>query len=229
MIGEFPAAAIEIVRHPRARRARLSVDPVSGAVRLTLPRRAAIGPSLRWASEQHAWIDAQRSRLPAPRPFVPGAVVPFGDAALVTRWQLAWPRRIERCGDELRCGGPIEGVSGRVAAWLKRQALATLADETQYYALRAGVSVERVGLGDPRGRWGSCSAQGVIRYSWRLILAPEAVRRATVAHEVAHRVHMNHSPAFHALVAALLGEDPAPARAWLRANGAALHGVGRCS
>lgn len=224
-----PLAAIEIVRHPRARRARLRVDPVSGAVRLTIPKRAAVGPSLRWASEQHVWIERQQARLPPPRPLVPGAIVPFGDVSLTILWQQDWPRRVERTGDTLRCGGPIEGISGRVVTWLKRQALATLAEDTEHYAARAGVTVERVRLGDPRARWGSCSANGAIRYSWRLILAPESVRRATVAHEVAHRVHMNHSPAFHALVAALLGEDPAPARAWLRANGAALHGVGRGS
>jgi predicted metal-dependent hydrolase len=86
--------------------------------------------------------------------------------------------------------------------------------------------VARVGVGDPLSRWGSCSSSGGIRYSWRLILAPDWVRRATVAHEVAHRVHMNHSPAFHALVADLLGADPKPARSWLRSNGPLLHRIG---
>ncbi|WP_294296983.1 M48 family metallopeptidase, partial [uncultured Sphingomonas sp.] len=92
---------------------------------------------------------------------------------------------------------------------------------------KAGVTVSAVGVGDTRSRWGSCASTGAIRYSWRLILAPPAVRRATVAHEVAHRVHMNHSPAFHALVADLYGRDPTPERRWLKTNGAALHWFGR--
>jgi hypothetical protein len=46
---------------------------------------------------------------------------------------------------------------------------------------------------------------------------------------VAHRVHMNHGSAFHALVKDILGEDPAPARQWLRTNGSALHWFGRSS
>ena len=58
-------------------------------------------------------------------------------------------------------------------------------------------------------------------------MAPDFVRRATVAHEVAHLVHMNHGPDFHALVEALLGTDPAPARRWLRREGAALHRIGQ--
>jgi predicted metal-dependent hydrolase len=84
-----------------------------------------------------------------------------------------------------------------------------------------------VSIGDPKGRWGSCASSGAIRYSWRLILTPGFVRRATVAHEVAHRVHMNHGARFHALVRQLYGEDPTPARAWLRRHGAQLHWYGR--
>jgi predicted metal-dependent hydrolase len=130
-------------------------------------------------------------------------------------------------GGRLVCGGPAEGLARRITAWLRREALALLAEETALYATRAGVAVERVTIGDPKGRWGSCSSRGAIRYSWRLILAPDPVRRATVAHEVAHRLHMDHSPAFHAAAERILGEDPAPARAWLRTHGAALHWVGR--
>jgi predicted metal-dependent hydrolase len=99
--------------------------------------------------------------------------------------------------------------------------------ETRAFAERAGVAVSRVSVGDPISRWGSCSARGSIRYSWRLILTPDWVRRATVAHELAHRVHMNHGPAFHALVAELLEEDPTPARQWLRRHGASLQRFGR--
>lgn len=110
--------------------------------------------------------------------------------------------------------------------WLKAHARDLLGRETAEFAAKAGVAVARVGIGDPVSRWGSCSAGGAIRYSWRLILAPDFVRRATVAHEVAHRVHLNHGPAFHALVEELLGADPRPARAWLKREGAALHRIG---
>jgi predicted metal-dependent hydrolase len=110
---------------------------------------------------------------------------------------------------------------------LRAEALKLLSAETAEFAARAGVRVARVSIGDPRARWGSCASSGAIRYSWRLAMAPGFVRRATVAHEVAHRVHMHHGPDFHALVAQLLGADPAAARAWLRAHGSALHWVGR--
>jgi hypothetical protein len=133
---------------------------------------------------------------------------------------------VVRDGERLLVGGPAEAVAGRVLRWLRQEARAMLAADTEHYARTAGVTVSRVGVGDPVSRWGSCSSSGAIRYSWRLIMAPDFVRRATVAHEVAHRVHMDHSPRFHALVQELFGEDPRPARLWLRQNGAALHRIG---
>ncbi|MGJ3648306.1 M48 family metallopeptidase [Sphingomonas sp. GlSt437] len=203
------------------------MNPASGELRLTVPPRVSKAEALRWAEGQRGWMAAQQRRLPQARPFVEGAMVPLGDEEIVIDWRADAPRRVAREGNRLVVGGPRESVARRVSTWLKAEALRVLSDETGFYAARAGVPVSMVSVGDPRGRWGSCASDGAIRYSWRLILAPAWVRRATVAHEVAHRVHMNHGPAFHALVAELYGSDPTPARAWLKRHGAALHWFGR--
>jgi predicted metal-dependent hydrolase len=221
------SAGIEIVRNARARRIRLSVDPTSGAARLTLPKRAALKSALKWAEQQAEWLAVQRARLPEARPFEPGAMVPFRGATLTIDWRPDRSRRVVLEGDRLLVGGPIEALPRRVETWLRRAALDLLSEETAFFAARAGVTVARVTIGDPRGRWGSCTGEGAIRYGWRLILAPDFVRRATVAHEVAHRLHMHHGPEFHAAVVMILGDDPAPARAWLKQHGAALHWMGR--
>lgn len=221
------AAEIDIVRNPRARRMKLAFDPASGRVRLVLPRRAAIGPALAWAEEHRGWIAEQCAKLPPARPFVSGATVPFAGEDKRLDWRETAPRTPRVEGDRIVAGGPIDGLDQRVLRWLKREAARLLAAETHEYAVKAGVTIARVGVGDTRSRWGSCSSSGAIRYSWRLILAPAWVRRATVAHEVAHRIHMDHSPAFHALVARLYEADPTPARRWLKANGAGLHWYGR--
>ena len=217
----------EIVRHPTARRIRLSLDPASGVARLVVPKRAALKPALAWAQGKADWIAQQRARLPQPRPYVPGLVLTVADEPLTIDWQAGSRRRVEIVGATLSLSGPPETLPRRVETWLRRQALDRLSADTAEYAASAGVTVTKVAIGDTRGRWGSCAHDGVIRYSWRLILAPGWVRRATVAHEVAHRVHMNHGAAFHALVERLYGRDPTPARAWLRAHGAALHWIGR--
>lgn len=222
-------AAFDVVRHPTARRARLAFDPATGCARLVIPKRAALKPALAWAEGQRDWIAAQRASLPPAVPFATGTVLTVADTALTIDWRDGGRRAVERVGDRLVTGGPIDTLPRRIETWLKRTALALLTEETAQYASKAGVTVAQVAVGDPRGRWGSCAADGAIRYSWRLILAPGWVRRATVAHEVAHRVHMNHGPDFHALVAALYDRDPTPARAWLRAHGASLHWIGRSS
>ncbi len=84
----------------------------------------------------------------------------------------------------------------------------------------------KVSIVDTRSRWGSCSPHNrSIRYSWRVIMAPPAVADYLAAHEVAHLVHADHSPAYWAVVARLVG-DHRPHRRWLRDHGAALHAVG---
>ena len=105
---------VEIVRNARARRAKLSVDPASGRVRLTLPARAPVKSALLWAEGQQAWIAAQQARLPRPRPFVPGGTFPLGDSQLTIEWREDASRRIARDGDALRCGGPRDGLARRI-------------------------------------------------------------------------------------------------------------------
>ena len=130
-------------------------------------------------------------------------------------------------GDRLECGGPRDGFGRRIEAWLKRRARELLSADTAEVARFAGVCVRSVGIGDASSRWGSCSALGAIRYNWRLVLAPPEVRRWVVAHEVAHRVHMNHGTAFKSLEASLFDGDVDKARSTLRLIGPRLKRVGR--
>jgi predicted metal-dependent hydrolase len=217
---------LTVRRAAAARSMRLSVDPRDGTVRLSLPARAALRPAFAWAEEKRGWIEAALAALPAPRPIVPGATIPFEGRDVRIDWRADAPRAVVLEGDTIRLGGPAESIAPRVLRWLRAQAAARLVAETQAFAAQAGVTVGRIGIGDPRSRWGSCAASGDIRYSWRLILAPPHVREATVAHEVAHRLHMDHSPAFHAAVSRLLGRDPRLERQWLRTHGAALYWLG---
>ncbi|USI74252.1 M48 family metallopeptidase [Sphingomonas morindae] len=217
---------LEIRRVATARGLRLTVDPRDGAVRLSMPPRHSEAKARAWAESKRGWIEAALARLPVPAPIRPGGRLPFRGAALTLDWQPDAARRPLLEGQRLRVGGPLPGFARRVLDWARREALAQLEAETRALAAEAGVTVGRVAIGDPRGRWGSCSASGDIRYSWRLILAPPFVLSATVAHEVAHRLHMDHSPAFKAAERRLAG-DPGPARAWLRAHGASLHWIGR--
>ena len=211
---------------PTARAIRLRVDRRTGEVVLTIPKRASRRQALAWAEGHRDWIEARLAEVAPAIALVPGASVPLYDRPHRIDWLAGRPRTPKLEEGRISVGGPLEGLEARLLRWLRRHALDVLAAETAEYAAKAGVKITRVGVGDPLSRWGSCSAAGGIRYSWRLILAPDWVRRATVAHEVAHRVHMNHGPDFHRLVERLLGADPKPARLWLRRHGPILHRLG---
>jgi len=214
---------VRLVHHARARRYRLVFDAARAELRLTLPRRGSRDKALQWAAGQQEWLRAQLGKAAVPVVVGPGAHIPLFGIERRIDWHPACSRAVRIEGDALRLGGPAETVGRRIERWLKAQALERLDRESRAIALMAGLNVGRVGVGDPRSRWGSCTAGGDLRYSWRLIMAPDHVRRATVAHEVAHLRHMDHGPAFHALVDDLHDGDVAAARAWLRAEGRGLH------
>lgn len=218
---------LQVRRSANAVRMRLSVDPRDGSVRLTLPRRAGLRQALAWVEERRAWVEAELARLEPPRSLGPGQLFLLEGAPCRIDWQADRSRAIRREPGRVLLGGPAEMVEARLLRWLRAEALAVLDQETRAVAAQEGISIARVSVGDPRARWGSCSSDGDIRYSWRLILMPPEVRHAIVAHEVAHRLHMDHSPDFHAAVARLHGGDPGHARRWLRAHGKEIHWLGR--
>ena len=209
----------------RARRLRLRVDRRSGGLMLTMPAGMSRRRALAWAGGHEAWARQALAALPASMRLEPGAELPLYGRPHRVAWSPDRPRRVAMEDDRILCGGPAAGLEGRLSRWLKAEALVLLTIETREIAAALPAKLGRVGIGDPRSRWGSCSSRGDIRYSWRLILAPDFVRRATVAHEVAHLVYMNHGPEFHALAARLFGSDPKPAREWLRRHGAELHRI----
>ena len=222
---QLGGAPLNLKLNRRARRLRLRVDPRTRSLTLTVPPGVSRRRALEWAAGHAGWAAESIGAIADTVPLAPGGTVPLLGEPHRIEW-IGGSRRVVRAEGRLLVGGPAEGLQGRLLRWLHSEALGLLTSETQEFAAKAGVSIASVGVGDPRSRWGSCAVNGRIRYSWRLIMAPDFVRRATVAHEVAHRVHMDHSRRFHALVRELLGADPAPARAWLRREGGALHRIG---
>lgn len=210
-----------------ARRLRLRLDDKRGVLKLTGPLRMNRKLALQWAAEQRLWVERQVAAMPPAEPFEPGARIPVEGVDIELAWDEAAPRRPRLEAGRLTCGGPREGFERRIERFLKQLALATLAGETAALAHRAGLPPPPVAVGDAGTRWGSCTASGRIRYSWRLILAPPAARRYVVAHEVAHLRHMDHGPGFKAFERELFGGEPRPARLLLRSVGPRLRRVGR--
>lgn len=211
---------------PRARRVGLRIDVAGRKVELVLPRGVAASTGLRFLAAKRGWIAARLEALPQRVPFVEGAILPL----------LGVPHQV--CREFDPAAPPVRIIDGEI--WVRSDPLhlarrvrdhlvavaeAEISPRAHRLAARIGREVARVSVRDTRSRWGSCSGQGNLSFSWRLIFAPEPVLEYVVAHEVAHLAEMNHGPRFWRLVESLTPNTAAP-RAWLKRHRNQLLGYG---
>lgn len=213
-----------VVRRLRqARRFTLRLAPDGSEVRLSIPVAARSAEALAFARGQCDWLAAQLARVPESRPPGPGDSLRYRGTDLQIAHVPGTPRRPRLTGDRLELGGPLESLPRRVRTWLESEARRLLAEDLADYCASAAMAPAPLSLSNARRRWGSCSARGAVRINWRLVMGPDAVRRSVVAHEVAHLVHFDHGPAFHALLGELYEGDLAAADRWLKREGRSLY------
>lgn len=217
-----PPVEITLRRSARAQRFSLRVSRVDGKVTLSLPLRAREAEAMAFLRAQEGWLRSALARLPAAAGIGFGADLPYEGRLLTV--QPGTGRMIRQDGEGLWVPGDPAQVAARVQAWLKVRARDRLVAASDHYAGLIGRRVARVTLRDTRSRWGSCTSEGALMYSWRLIMAPPAVLDYVAAHEVAHMLEMNHSPRFWAVVERLYPGWQAQ-RGWLHAHGSALHAL----
>lgn len=218
LLGGDPPISLNLRRSARARRMTLRVSQLDGRVTLTVPERAREVDALDFAMTKADWIRKHLARRIENIVVAPGAQISVeGQPHEI---QTGHARGVRRNAGVLHVHPDRPGA--RVQAYLKELARDRLTAASDSYAATLGRHYSRLQLRDTRSRWGSCSSNGTLSYSWRLIMAPPKVLRYVAAHEVAHLAEMNHSPAFWAIVTELYGEYAAE-RDWLRAHGADLH------
>jgi hypothetical protein len=219
------AVPLRFRRNARARRLILRIDGERDGVVVTLPRHVPAEEGLDLAQSKAAWIVRQLDRLPPRVPFADGAVVPVLGVDHRVRHDASARRPVSSGGGEIVVCGRPEHLARRLTDWLRAEARRLIASRALDKAECLGRTPGRITLRDTRSRWGSCSVDGRLSFSWRLVMAPEHVLDYVVAHEVAHLAERNHGRRFWDLVAELTG-DAGTARAWLSAYGARLHRYG---
>jgi predicted metal-dependent hydrolase len=201
----------------------MRLAPDGSEVRVTLPRWCATRDALVFAQARTDWLARQLAAVPEAEPPAPGGTILYRGRPIGIDWQSSRRRTPRLEGGSVVLGGPAESLPARLQRWLEGEAGRLLADDLAFYCARAGRSAPQLRLSRAKRRWGSCSDRAAIRINWRLVQAPDDVRRSVVAHEVAHLAHFDHSPAFHAELARLFeGELPAADR-WLKENGRKLY------
>lgn len=205
----------------RARRLALRVEARSGEVVLTWPRHGVSQKSaLRFVEQNEGWIARHRQKHAPRRPLAAGDKISvLGQDCVIEHKPGRGVTRLEN--GILTVHGRPEHLPRRVRDFLKVEALRVLSSSLTEKSALLDLKPSAVRIADPRTRWGSCGPDGKIMFSWRLLLAPPAVMDYVVAHEVAHRIHLNHSQKFWALCFSLCAEG-AKSRRWLKDNGAEL-------
>jgi predicted metal-dependent hydrolase len=215
-----PPIPLILRRSARARRISLRISQLDGRVTLTMPKRLHEREALDFAHQKEAWIRKHLAARGAEVQVGIGAQIPLGGRMLTVTEGTG--RRVEIHEDSITVPGAPERIGKKLAAYLKEVARDRVAGACDDYAARLGKSYNRISMRDTRSRWGSCTSDGGLMFSWRLIMTPPDVLDYVAAHEVAHLAEMNHSPAFWAGVERIYGPYKAP-RSWLRKNGSDLH------
>lgn len=214
-----PAVDVTLRRSAQARRFSLRVSRVDGRVTLTLPMRAREAEAMAFLTAQEGWLRRTLQGMPLASRLDFGAQVPVEGALLTLQSAAGRSVRVE--GGLLLVPGDATQAGARVAAFLKVLARDRLAAASDHYAGMLSRPYASLTLRDTRSRWGSCTADGRLMYSWRLAMAPRPVLDYVAAHEAAHLVEMNHSPRYWAIVSQIFPGWQAQ-RQWLRTHGPEL-------
>jgi predicted metal-dependent hydrolase len=197
-------------RFRRARRRTIGIAVDEHGLHAAAPRWATIAEVEAFIREKQAWVlrklDEARASMRPALAWHEGARIPYlgGEVAV----HGAAPGEASRLADErllLAVPGEVRPATLREAAlgWLRDEALALFRCRVASIAPGIGVEAKRVSLSNARTQWGSCSADGRVRLSWRLIHVRLPLIDYVVVHELAHLRHMNHSARFWRVVEAV--------------------------
>lgn len=220
--------AFNVTRSARASRLTLRIGRNGDSAKITAPNHVRETEIMDFVARHMAWLDEKLNAYPTRPNLRAGVKVPIKGTAhkIVLRAGRGVNIRVQGESEpELHIFGQEAAVARRVADFLKKEAKATIEPMALALAAQTGRRIKSIRFKDTTSRWGSCSSDGNLSFSWRIMMAPPKVIAYLVAHEVAHLTEMNHGPKFWALCEKLC-PDSGPCRSWLKRNGNKLQSIG---
>jgi predicted metal-dependent hydrolase len=217
-----------IMEHARATRLTLRVDPGGRSIKVTIPPGVPTREVNSFLNRHTDWLEERVAQLPSRAKIRVGGRIPVRGTPckIVHEPEKRGAAKIRRGenGPELVVHGDRQFLGRRVADFLKAQAKKDIETLVQRHTARVRKRAKSIRYKDTTSRWGSCSADGNLSFSWRIMMAPPVVIDYLVAHEVAHLVELNHSPDFWKLCERLCPRTE-EAKDWLRRNGGKLQAI----
>ena len=88
--------------------------------------------------------------------------------------------------------------------FLKNKCLEIVGQRLKYFSNIMQLEPQKVVLMNSKRKWGTCDSDQVISFNWRIIMLTPNLIDYVIVHELSHLIEMNHSPAFWAIVSAVL-------------------------
>ncbi len=219
---------LRIVESDRAKRLILRIETGGQALRVTVPAGVPAREVDRFVERHHGWLEQRLAKVPVKPQVRPGTKLPLrgvphlivhepGSRGSVSIGEVDGQPALIVHGDRTH-------LPRRLADFLKREAKKDIELLVARHTATVGRKAKTVKFRDTSSRWGSCTSDGNLSFSWRIMMAPPLIIDYLVAHEVAHLKEMNHGPKFWKLCGDLCPRTD-EAKAWLKRNGSALQAI----
>lgn len=220
---------LNVVENPRAKRLILRIESSGKAIRVTVPPGVPEREIIRFLNRQEDWLTSRLVKFPTDTKLRPGVKIPVRGRLhlIVHQAGIRGLTRLDQDADGqllLIVHGAEEHLSRRIKDFLIAEARKDIELLVKRHTDIIGRKAKSIKLKDTKSRWGSCTSDGVLSFSWRVLMAPPPVLNYLVAHEVAHLIEMNHSSDFWALCLKLC-PDTERCKDWLKRNGASLQAI----
>jgi predicted metal-dependent hydrolase len=206
---------------PRAKRLALRLDTRKRCMNLVIPKRVSLRAAYQFAFSHRDWIDDKLKLLPETIPYKDGVMLSLAGHDVTIRmikdsdFKIT---KIELKNNELIIRTKLDDISPRLTRYLKDLAYKLFLPLCEEKAACIQKTVGHLSIKDMHTRWGSCSTDGRMTLSWRLIFAPREAFDYVIAHEVAHLKHANHGKHFWNLCEELSNDFEAGSD-WMKQNG----------
>lgn len=219
---------LTIKQHERATRITLRIEPGGRGLKMTIPSGLAQREVNAFLDRHQGWLLTKLAKFTPDSGLRDGGTILFRGVS----------HRVHHTGSlrglteavvvdgkpVLKVSGMPEHLGRRIAAFLKKEARADLERLATFHARSINAPIRSIAMKDTRSRWGSCSSEGNLSFSWRIVMAPPSVVDYLAAHEVAHLKEMNHGPRFWTLCKKLCPQME-EAKLWLKRHGSQLHAI----
>ena len=220
--GEEIPIFIENRRGARNMTLRPKIQPIR-QIHISKPWTTSKDFALKFVESKRKWIEKVFAAAPVKEQIKPGMTIEFlgREVQLLHDANMRGNCYLDECKTKICIGGGADMFERRALDFIKKELLLEIKNIIRRTPYEYWPT--RITLRDTTSRWGSCSSNGNMSFSWRLAFAPTEVMRYVVMHELSHRKYMDHSKEFWANVSLLYGFGVERAKRWLTQNGQSLH------